>query len=82
MFDKFEEGLNTNGSIGDGVTILSPLEHFFYGLGTFLNGLFTILKSLVLLVGKVLEVAGKIFTDLGNLITNAIQGTLKINKNI
>lgn len=82
LFDKFEEGLNTNGSIGDGVTILSPLEHFFYGLGTFLNGLFTILKSLVLLVGKVLEVAGKIFTDLGNLITNAIQGTLKINKNI
>ena len=82
LFDKFEEGLNTSGSIGDGITILSPLEHFFYGLGTFLNGLFTILKSLVLLVGKVLEVAGKIFTDLGNLITNAIQGTLKINKNI
>ena len=82
LFDKFEEGLNTNGSIGDGVTILSPLEHFFYGLGTFLNGLFTILKSLVLLVGKVLEVAGKIFTDLGNLITNAIQGTLKIDKKI
>ena len=82
LFDKFEQGLSTNGSIGDGVTILSPLEHFFYGIGTFLNGLFTILKSLVLLVGKVLEVAGKIFTDLGNLITNAIQGTLKIDKKI
>lgn len=82
LFDKFEEGLNTNGSIGDGVTILSPLEHFFYGLGTFLNGLFTILKSLVLLVGKVLEVTGKIFTDLGNLITNAIQGTLEIDKKV
>ena len=82
LFDKFEEGLNINGSIGDGVTILSPLEHFFYGLGTFVNGLFTILKSLVLLVGKVLEVTGKIFTDLGNLITNAIQGTLKIDKKI
>ena len=82
LFDKFEEGLNTNGSIGNGVTILSPLEHFFYGLGTFLNGLFTILKSLVLLVGKVLEVTGKIFTDLGNLITNAIQGTLEIDKKV
>ena len=82
LFDKFEEGLNTNGSIGDGVAILSPLEHFFYGLGTFLNGLFTILKSLVLLVGKVLEVTGKIFTDLGNLITNAIQGTLEIDKKV
>lgn len=82
LFDKFEQGLSTNGSIGDGFVILSPLEHFFYGLGTFLNGLFTILKSLVLLVGKVLEVAGKIFTDLGNLITNAIQGTLEIDKKI
>ena len=82
LFDKFEQGLSTNGSIGDGVTILSPLEHFFYGLGTFLNGLFTILKSLVLLVGKVLEVTGKIFTDLGNLITNAIQGTLEIDKKV
>ena len=82
LFDKFEQGLSTNGSIGDGVTILSPLEHFLYGLGTFLNGLFTILKSLVLLVGKVLEVTGKIFTDLGNLITNAIQGTLKIDKKV
>lgn len=82
LFDKFEQGLSTNRSIGDGVTILSPLEHFFYGLGTFLNGLFTILKSLVLLVGKVLEVTGKIFTDLGNLITNAIQGTLKIDKKV
>ena len=82
LFDKFEQGLSTNGSIGDGFVILSPLEHFFYGLGTFLNGLFTILKSLVLLVGKVLEVAGKIFTDLGNLITNAIQGTLEIDKRV
>ena len=82
LFDKFEEGLNTNGSIGDGFVILSPLEHFFYGLGTFLNGLFTILKSLILLVGKVLEVTGKIFTDLGNLITNAIQGTLEIDKRV
>ena len=82
LFNKFEQGLSTNGSIGDGFVILSPLEHFFYGLGTFLNGLFTILKSLVLLVGKVLEVAGKIFTDLGNLITNAIQGTLEIDKRV
>ena len=82
LFDKFEEGLNTNGSIGDGVTILSPLEHFFYGLGTFLNGLFTIIKSLVLLVGKVLEVVGKVFNILGNLITNAIQGTLEIDKRV
>ena len=82
LFDKFEEGLNTNGSIGNGFVILSPLEHFFYGLGTFLNGLFTILKSLVLLVGKVLEVVGKVFNILGNLITNAIQGTLEIDKRV
>ena len=82
LFDKFEQGLSTNGSIGDGVTILSPLEHFFYGLGTFLNGLFTIIKSLVLLVGKVLEVVGKVFNILGNLITNAIQGTLEIDKRV
>ncbi|MCI6883101.1 MAG: tape measure protein [Lactobacillus johnsonii] len=82
LFDKFEQGLSTNGSIGNGFVILSPLEHFFYGLGTFLNGLFTIIKSLVLVVGKVLEVIGKIFTGLGNLITNAIQGTLKIDKKI
>ena len=82
LFNKFEQGLSTNGSIGDGFVILSPLEHFFYGLGTFLNGLFTILKSLVLLVGKVLEVVGKVFNILGNLITNAIQGTLEIDKRV
>ena len=82
LFDKFEQGLSTNGSIGNGFVILSPLEHFFYGLGTFLNGLFTILKSLVLLVGKVLEVVGKIFNIFGNLITNAIQGTLEIDKRV
>ena len=82
LFDKFEQGLSTNGSIGDGFVILSPLEHFFYGLGTFLNGLFTIIKSLVLLVGKVLEVVGKVFNILGNLITNAIQGTLEIDKRV
>ena len=82
LFDKFEQGLSTNGSIGNGFVILSPLEHFFYGLGTFLNGLFTILKSLVLLVGKVLEVVGKVFNILGNLITNAIQGTLEIDKRV
>ena len=82
LFDKFEQGLSTNGSLGNGFVILSPLEHFFYGLGTFLNGLFTIIKSLVLLVGKVLEVVGKVFNILGNLITNAIQGTLEIDKRI
>ena len=82
LFDKFEQGLSTNGSLGNGFAILSPLEHFFYGLGTFLNGLFTIIKSLVLLVGKVLEVVGKVFNILGNLITNAIQGTLEIDKRI
>ena len=82
LFDKFEQGLSTNGSLGNGFVILSPLEHFFYGLGTFLNGLFTILKSLVLLVGKVLEVVGKVFNILGNLITNAIQGTLEIDKRV
>lgn len=82
LFDKFEQGLSTNGSLGNGFVILSPLEHFFYGLGTFLNGLFTIIKSLVLLVGKVLEVVGKVFNILGNLITNAIQGTLEIDKRV
>lgn len=82
LFDKFEQGLSTNGSLGNGFVILSPLEHFFYGLGTFLNGLFTIIKSLVLLVGKVLEVIGKVFNILGNLITNAIQGTLEIDKKV
>ena len=81
LFDKFEQGLNTD-KIQNGSTILSPLEHFFYGIGAFLNGLFTLLKSVLLTAGKALEIVGTIFNELGNLITNAIQGTLEINKGL